>query len=87
MTPPPLGKPPQDGEEGPALVRTLDNVYRPSFDHILPSLDNLHATYELCHDDVKPDNISSLVAHQPPRALTSTRQHTGSWLTSATSAA
>ncbi|KAF5009373.1 hypothetical protein FDECE_4405 [Fusarium decemcellulare] len=35
----------------------LDVLYRPSLEHLLDGLDRMHSRHELCHDDVKPDNI------------------------------
>jgi hypothetical protein len=60
-------------------ARTLDNIYRPSFDRILAVLHKLHAEYELCHDDVKPDNIfiSSSKPSSPDLDLNATKTH---WL-------
>lgn len=35
----------------------LDVLFRPSFDRLLQALDDMHITHDLCHDDVKLDNI------------------------------
>ncbi|KAF4983447.1 hypothetical protein FZEAL_1176 [Fusarium zealandicum] len=35
----------------------LDVLYRPSLERLLEALDQMHNQHELCHDDVKPDNI------------------------------
>lgn len=38
-------------------ARQLDVMFRPSLEHLLLGLDEMHMTHELCHDDVKLDNI------------------------------
>lgn len=46
------------GSAGPSLtVEEADARFRPSFDRLLQSLDHMHSTHGLCHDDIKPDNI------------------------------
>ncbi|KAM5356516.1 hypothetical protein ACJ41O_003162 [Fusarium nematophilum] len=35
----------------------LDALFRPSMERLLDGLDRMHNRYELCHDDIKPDNI------------------------------
>jgi hypothetical protein len=37
--------------------RDVDALYRPSFEHLLGGLDLLHNKHNLCHDDIKADNI------------------------------
>ncbi|KAH6695357.1 hypothetical protein F5X68DRAFT_198319 [Plectosphaerella plurivora] len=37
--------------------RDVDALYRPSFEHLLGGLDLLHNQHNLCHDDIKADNI------------------------------
>lgn len=38
-------------------ARDLDIIFRPSFNQILDALDFMHTKKNLCHDDVRPDNI------------------------------
>lgn len=38
-------------------AQQLDALFRPSFERVLDSLHDMHATHGLCHDDIKPDNI------------------------------
>lgn len=35
----------------------LDVLFRPSFERVLDALDDMHSVHDLCHDDIKPDNI------------------------------
>ncbi|ORY70214.1 uncharacterized protein BCR38DRAFT_455048 [Pseudomassariella vexata] len=37
--------------------RDLDARFRPSFNRLLTALDRMHTSQNLCHDDIKPDNI------------------------------
>ncbi|WYZ42669.1 hypothetical protein EsH8_VI_000368 [Colletotrichum jinshuiense] len=43
--------------ENPHSYYELDRMFRPSFESLLSALDNLHQAHNLCHDDVKLDNI------------------------------
>ncbi|KAK1701706.1 hypothetical protein BDP67DRAFT_561033 [Colletotrichum lupini] len=45
--------------------RELDQMFRPSFESLLSALDSLHMTHDLCHDDVKLDNIFVTSEHDP----------------------
>ncbi|OHE92751.1 hypothetical protein CORC01_11969 [Colletotrichum orchidophilum] len=45
--------------------RELDQMFRPSFESLLAALDNLHMAHDLCHDDVKLDNIFVASDHDP----------------------
>lgn len=38
-------------------AQELDILFRPSFEHVLVALDVMHTSHDLCHDDIKPDNI------------------------------
>ncbi|EFQ31229.1 uncharacterized protein GLRG_06373 [Colletotrichum graminicola M1.001] len=42
---------------GPTSHRELDRAFRPSFESLLAALADLHAAQNLCHDDVKLDNV------------------------------
>lgn len=44
-------------EDRPRTTRELDTLFRPSLERLLRGLDEMHTTHELCHDDVKLDNI------------------------------
>lgn len=53
-------------------ARDLDIIFRPSLEGILRTLGRMHADYDLCHDDIKldnlflgPDNSGSLGPLQP----------------------
>lgn len=41
----------------PLSPQELDARFRPSFDDILEALDDMHENHNLCHDDIKMDNI------------------------------
>ncbi|KAM0325770.1 hypothetical protein ACHAQA_007071 [Verticillium albo-atrum] len=45
----------------------LDRIYRPSFHALLSALTHLHTAHNLCHDDVKLDNIFIASAQDPKR--------------------
>ncbi|KAK1613510.1 hypothetical protein BDP81DRAFT_477063 [Colletotrichum phormii] len=45
--------------------RELDQMFRPSFESLLSALDSLHMAHDLCHDDVKLDNIFVASEHDP----------------------
>jgi serine/threonine protein kinase len=38
-------------------AQDLDSIFRPSFEHVLTSVHDMHTINGLCHDDIKPDNI------------------------------
>ncbi|KAH8174401.1 protein kinase domain-containing protein [Sarocladium implicatum] len=38
-------------------AQELDVLFRASFEHVLAALETMHTSYDLCHDDIKPDNI------------------------------
>lgn len=46
-------------------AKSLDILFRTSLDSLLQALDTMHWRYDLCHDDLKPDNIflGSPVSH------------------------
>lgn len=44
-------------DENAYTARELDTVFRPSMESILLALDRMHSSYDLCHDDLKIDNI------------------------------
>ncbi|KAH7309571.1 hypothetical protein B0I35DRAFT_482330 [Stachybotrys elegans] len=46
-------------------AREVDDIFRPSLEHILDVLDYMHTSANLCHDDVKMDNILSTVPDAP----------------------
>ncbi|KAH7041461.1 uncharacterized protein B0I36DRAFT_371657 [Microdochium trichocladiopsis] len=37
--------------------RELDAMFRPSLNRLLAALDKMHNDYQLCHDDIKPENV------------------------------
>lgn len=41
----------------PPSARALDAQFRPSLNKLLSALDDMHNEHNLCHDDIKPDNI------------------------------
>ncbi|KAH0430258.1 hypothetical protein CcaCcLH18_07931 [Colletotrichum camelliae] len=43
--------------ETPLTYREVDMMFRPSFESLLSALDYLHQAHNLCHDDIKMDNI------------------------------
>lgn len=54
----------------PALTTSeIDAHFRPSFHRILEALDIMHSRYDLCHDDVKMDNIFVMNYTYPPHEL------------------
>ncbi|KFA76523.1 hypothetical protein S40288_01518 [Stachybotrys chartarum IBT 40288] len=40
-------------------ARDVDIIFRPSLEQVLGILDTMHTTKELCHDDIKLDNVMS----------------------------
>lgn len=44
-------------EEKDYTARDLDIIFRPSLERILQALNRMHMDYDLCHDDLKLDNI------------------------------
>lgn len=44
-------------QDAPRTPRELDTIYRSSLERLLRGLDEMHIKHELCHDDVKLDNI------------------------------
>ncbi|KAI6778593.1 uncharacterized protein J7T54_003372 [Emericellopsis cladophorae] len=38
-------------------ARDLDTIFRPSLNRVLQALEDMHANHDLCHDDLKMDNI------------------------------
>ncbi|WQF84698.1 Putative serine/threonine-protein kinase, active [Colletotrichum destructivum] len=53
--------------DGSPTYRELDQMFRPSFESLLSALDNLHMAHNLCHDDVKLDNIFVASESDPRR--------------------
>ncbi|KAJ0161288.1 hypothetical protein CTA2_6474 [Colletotrichum tanaceti] len=51
----------------PPTHRELDRMFRPSFESLLSALDRLHTAHDLCHDDVKLDNIFVASERDPRR--------------------
>ncbi|KAF9876666.1 hypothetical protein CkaCkLH20_06074 [Colletotrichum karsti] len=43
--------------ENPPTYHEVDMMFRPSFESLLSALDYLHLAHNLCHDDIKMDNI------------------------------
>lgn len=41
----------------PQTAEVIDAHYRPSFNRLLKALSRIHSQHELCHDDIKMDNI------------------------------
>lgn len=46
--------------EPDSRARQLDAWFRPSFESLLDALEEMHTTHNLCHDDIKLDNIFTL---------------------------
>lgn len=44
-------------EDAPRTPSQLDVIFRPSLERLLRSLNEMHTTHELCHDDIKLDNV------------------------------
>jgi hypothetical protein len=44
-------------EDRAYTAQELDTIFRPSLERLLGGLDEMHTGHELCHDDVKLDNI------------------------------
>lgn len=44
-------------DEKDYTARDLDIIFRPSLERILQALNRMHVDYDLCHDDLKLDNI------------------------------
>ncbi|KAL6863326.1 hypothetical protein ACO1O0_003575 [Amphichorda felina] len=44
-------------ESAQYMAREVDILFRPSLNSLLQTLDRMHSEYDLCHDDLKPDNI------------------------------
>ncbi|RYP63257.1 hypothetical protein DL769_007020 [Monosporascus sp. CRB-8-3] len=40
-----------------SAYQDLDDRFRPSLNRILAALETMHSGHELCHDDIKPENI------------------------------
>ncbi|KAL2758972.1 hypothetical protein ACRALDRAFT_1062057 [Sodiomyces alcalophilus JCM 7366] len=47
----------------PRSYRQVDEMYRPAFEGLLTALERMHEQRQLCHDDIKPENI--FVASDP----------------------
>ncbi|ROT41165.1 hypothetical protein SODALDRAFT_113265 [Sodiomyces alkalinus F11] len=47
----------------PPSYREVDRRYRPAFEGLLAALERMHEQRQLCHDDIKPENI--FVASDP----------------------
>lgn len=53
--------------ETPLTYREVDVMFRPSFEALLDALHDLHRSHDLCHDDVKMDNVF-VASGDDPRA-------------------
>ncbi|KAL0936272.1 uncharacterized protein CTRU02_208487 [Colletotrichum truncatum] len=53
--------------DNPPSYHEIDMMFRPSFESLLSALDHLHQTHNLCHDDIKMDNIFVASEHDPRR--------------------
>ncbi|OHW97006.1 fungal specific transcription factor domain-containing protein [Colletotrichum incanum] len=51
-------------EDSPSY-QELDQMFRPSFESLLSALDNLHMAHNLCHDDIKLENIFVASEYDP----------------------
>ncbi|GJC83066.1 hypothetical protein ColLi_05904 [Colletotrichum liriopes] len=49
----------------PPSYQELDQMFRPSFESLLSALDNLHLAHNLCHDDIKLENIFVASEYNP----------------------
>lgn len=52
--------------EPPLTTEDIDASFRPSFNRILEALDTMHSQNNLCHDDLKMDNIFVMDYTSPP---------------------
>jgi len=50
-------------------ARDLDIIFRPSLNSVLQALDDMHANHDLCHDDLKMDNIFLGTRHNATERL------------------
>lgn len=67
-----------------STLQTADDVdvrYRPSFNRLLKALSTMHSEHELCHDDIKMDNIFVTDSAQPSGNTSSTpSENEAHWL-------
>lgn len=51
-------------------AQDLDSIFRPSFEHILTTIHDMHTVNGLCHDIIKPDNIFVAAETAAPNSST-----------------
>ncbi|KUI62944.1 hypothetical protein VP1G_10068 [Cytospora mali] len=59
-------------EENASSPDEVDARFRPSFDRLLRALDIMHTEHDLCHDDIKMDNIFITRQISPSEATSNT---------------
>lgn len=57
----------------PLTPDEVDARFRPSFNRVLQTLETMHSQYELCHDDIKMDNLFVTDFASSPTSTTTAR--------------